>query len=140
MELFAGLFFGVWTLVGVVFIIVSVCMGAFRRKKAEQCTDCVTGTVVDVRLRRSQNGGSYHPVVEYMANGEMQHVESLTGRRPAKYRAGERVLVYFDPEKPRRFYIEGDGTAALLEKIFLLVGLGCILIGCIVVLIVLYAA
>ena len=123
------MFFAIWALVGVVFIGVSLLLRRVRLRKAERCTLCVPGTVVELAYRRSKNGGMYYPVVEYAVGGKKVRARASTGRNPARYRMGEGVRVCCDPDAPEYFCIEGDTTMALLEKVFLFVGLACILIG-----------
>lgn len=132
MTLFSLIFFGVWALVGLVFLIVSLILRRVRIRRIERCTMSAPGVIVDMRYRSSQKGGSYHPVVEFHVQGRPVHVESAIGSRPSRFVQGERVLVHFDPERPARFYIDGDNTVVILERVFLFVGLGCILIGSLV--------
>jgi len=129
MELFSVIFFGTWAFVGAVFLLVALILWKVRTRKEQQCTEAVSGVVAELAYHRSQSGGVYCPVVEYTANGEKLRVKSGSDSRPARYAEGQQVLVYYDPDKPKRFYIEGDRTLPLLEKIFLFSGLACILIG-----------
>lgn len=127
------LFFGVWTCIGGVFLLVAWFMRRARLRKLERCVMTAPGVVVAMAYRRgNEYGGSYHPVVEFSANGRVLRVSSNYGSTPARYAEGERVVVRYDPEKPSRFYLEGDPVPVLLERIFLFVGLGCVLIGSLV--------
>lgn len=132
MEMFSVMFFGVWAFVGAVFLLITLILRKLRLSKEQKCTMTVPATVVELAYHRNQSGGAYYPVVEFAVNGESVRVKSGSGSRPARYEQGQRVTVCYDPDKPKRFYIEGDGTLALLEKIFLFIGLGCILIGSLV--------
>ena len=130
---FAWLFFGIWALVGLVFVLVAWILRRVRLRRAERCTACVTGTVVELEYRhRGEQGGAYYPVVEFPVNGQKHRVRSSCGSRPARYAAGDSVTVRYDPENPDRFELEGDRVLALLERVFLFVGLGCVLIGSLV--------
>lgn len=129
MEMFSIIFFGVWALVGAVFLLVTLILRKVRLSKAEKCTMSAPATVVELAYHRNQSGGAYYPVLEFAVNGEIVRVKSGSGSRPARYQQGQRVTVCYDPDKPRRFYIQGDRMLALLEKIFLFAGLGCMLIG-----------
>lgn len=140
MELFSLLFFGVWTFIGAVFLLIVLILYRIRRTKSERCTLRVPAEVAEVVRYRNQSGGTYYPVLEYRVNGTVLRVKSNWGSRPAKYEKGQRVTVCCDPEKPKSFYIEEDRSPVLLEKIFLFIGLGCILIGSIVGYVVLRAA
>ncbi len=135
MEWLPWLFFGVWTSIGVVFLLVVGFMRRARMRRMEQCVMVASGVVVAMEYHRSGgHGGSHHPVVEFSANGQVLRVYSSYGSTPPRYAEGERVTVHYDPAKPSRFYLEGDSVPVLLERIFLFVGLGCVLIGSLVAL------
>ena len=130
---FTWLFFGIWALVGRVFVLVAWILRRVRLRRAERCTACASGTVVELEYRHwKKQGGAYYPVVEFPVDGQIHRVRSNCGSRPARYAAGEAVTVRYDPEDPDRFELEGDHVLALLERVFLFVGLGCVLIGSLV--------
>ena len=130
---FAWLFFGIWASVGLVFVWVAWILRRVRLRRAERCTMCVSGTVVELAYRhRPKQGGVYDPVVEFPVNGRMYRARLNCGSRPARYAAGDSVTVRYDPENPDRFELEGDRVWVILERVFLFVGLGCVLIGSLV--------
>ena len=129
--MFPMFFFGVWALVGVAFLSVALILRRVNRNKMQRCTRTAAGTVVEVVYRRRGNGerGAYHPVVEYAVDGEIFRMHSGARHNPPQYQGGESVNVHYDPEQPEYFYIGDNGTAHVLEKVFLLAGLVCILLG-----------
>ena len=129
MELFSVIFFSTWAVVGAAFLLTALILWKVRTRREQLCTETALGIVVELAYYRNQSGGSYCPVVEFAAKGETLRVRSGSGSRPARYAVGQAVEVHYDPDRPKRFYIEGDRTLALLEKIFLFSGLACILIG-----------
>ena len=130
--MFSMMFFAIWAVVGVVFLIVALITRRVNRTQMERCTRSVTGTVIGLEYYRNQNGGAYYPVIEFDAGGKAVRVRSRVGSNPPKYEAGEQVAVNFDPDKPERFYIGEGRTERFLEKVFLLVGLACLLVGSLV--------
>ena len=132
LTMFCWMFFGIWALVGAIFVAVALILRRVRQRRLEKCTMSATGTVVELRCRRSRNGGAYYPVVEFEAAGKPVRVCSNYGSSPARYAQGQRVSVRYDADETARFYIEGDRTARILETVFLFVGLGCVLIGSLV--------
>ena len=132
LTMFCWMFFGIWSLVGVIFVAVALILRRARRRKAERCTMSATGVVVELRHRRGRNGSAYYPVGELEAAGKPVRLYSNYGSSPARYAQGQRVLVYYDADNPACFYIDGDRTAHILETVFLFVGMGCVLIGSLV--------
>lgn len=92
-----------------------------RRKTASMVT---TARVVDVECRRDSGGSTYYyPVFEYYAGGRMQRVVSTFGSSPCRYQTGEETELYYDPEKPEKFWCERDTKMMkLLCGIFMGIG------------------
>jgi Protein of unknown function (DUF3592) len=61
-----------------------------------------TGVVVALSHSPGEGGTLKHPVVEFTtAEGELVEFESPVGQSPPAYRVGQRVLVLYDPARPK---------------------------------------
>ncbi len=59
------------------------------------------GRVIDLEYRRSDDGGSYYPVVRFRsAGGEEITLRSRVGTSPPAFSEGEAVTVLYDPRDP----------------------------------------
>ena len=77
--LFEVFFSGIWTLIGVVFLIIGIVMLKNAKKKRINCTSQTYGKVTDIVRRVSQDSDgsssvSWHPVFEYHI-GELKYVQ-----------------------------------------------------------------
>lgn len=139
--MFVIIFSGVWTLVGVVFIIVGIVMFNNKRKKEINCTSSTYGKVIDIVHRSySRNGGyssSWHPVFEYNVGELKLKKESPFGSSQSRYAIGQDIQIYYNPENYNEYYIAGDSLPNTLVKIFTFVGIGAIIIGIISAIIIL---
>ncbi len=109
---------------GLLFLLIGIfLMKVFgrRRKTASMVT---TARVVDVECRRDSGGSTYYyPVFEYYAGGRMQRVVSTFGSSPCRDQTGEETELYYDPEKPEKFWCERDTKMMkLLCGIFMGIG------------------
>ena len=130
--IFIAIFSGIWCFLGMVFLGVSWIISSVRANKEETCTSKAIGTVADL-VRGGYRSGCLYPVVGYTtARGEDLKVRSNIGTNPPRYAVGQTVHIRYDPNKPEKFYIDGDSTANLLKKIFFFVGIGMITVGLIV--------
>lgn len=134
--LFIILFSGIWCFVGIVFLIVSKIISSVQKRKERVCTSKAIGTVIDT-VRSSSNGnghyGAWYPIIQYItARGENIVKRSLTGANPPKYKRGENVYIHYNPNRAEEFYIDGDGAADILKKVFLIVGILAVMIGVVV--------
>ena len=64
--------------------------------------------------------------------GETLSVTSAVSTNPPKYKVGDIVNVKYAPNKPQKFYIDGDNTINIVKIVFLCVGLGLIVLGLLV--------
>lgn len=132
--MFVIIFSGVWTLVGVVFLIIGIVMINNRKKKEINCTSMTYGKVTDIVRHENydSDGGyssSWHPVFEYNI-GELKFIkESPYGSSQSKYAIGQDIEVYYNPEDYNEYYIAGDTLPKTLATIFTMVGIGAIFIA-----------
>lgn len=132
--LFAVFFSGIWTLIGVVFLIIGIVMLKNAKKKRINCTSQTYGKVTDIVRRVSQDSDgsssvSWHPVFEYNI-GELKYVqESIYGAPRSKYARGQNVEIYYNPENYNKYYVAGDSHPRKLATIFTIVGIAAIIIA-----------
>jgi Protein of unknown function (DUF3592) len=119
--------FGIFLAVGLIFLGVGLFLGlnTIRYNAAAVKT---TGTVVDL-LEKGNH--AFSPVVVYAdANGVRHRYISGVSSKPAGYRIGESVEIYYDPKNPDDASIAGwreyflSLITGVLGLIFSLVGLG----------------
>ncbi|MGA9335355.1 MAG: DUF3592 domain-containing protein [Rudaea sp.] len=93
------------------------------------------GTVTDLDYQRGSKGkGTYHPVVEFSAQGgKIIHFTSSTGSNPASYSRGDHLRVLYDGANPEHASIDSFmsnwfGTLMLggLGLVFALIGGGIV--------------
>ena len=135
-------FAGVLGFLGVVFIVVGIAIAKNWKNKVNNCTQKVTGKVVDIVSHTSSSGGmdatyttSWYPIIEYEADGETLTEQSPYGSYESKYVKGRKVEVCYNPENHKDFYIVGDNIAKISTKVFTIVGTGELAVAIILVLI-----
>ena len=138
--LFTLIFTGVWCLVGLVFIAVGIGLRLSFNRREERLRARASGTVTEVvrRVSHSRNGNSvsWHPIVDFEADGRRISLECDEGGGRKRFYEGQAVEVLYDPDDPACFRLEGRSTILLLGNIFLAMGLGCVAIGIVAALIV----
>ena len=131
-EQFILIFTGVWSLIGIIFLMGSLIISSVQKRKAKVCTSKTVGTVVDVIWKSGSDPkySSWHHVVQYTAaTGQTVNTTYAYGTNPSKYETGQTVHIRYNPHNPHEFYIAGDKTAKIVQIVFLCVGIGGILIG-----------
>lgn len=133
LDLFIIMFTGIWCLVGGVFLAVGFGLRRSLLRRDERQRARSTGRIAEVvrRVSRGSDGESvsWHPVVEFEADGRRISLESDEGGGRKRFYEGQPVEVLYDPDDPSSFHLEGRSIGALMSRIFLAVGFGCIVIG-----------
>lgn len=126
--IFVLMFSGIWTLVGIIFLLIGVIMKNNMKKKELKCTFKTYGKVTDIvkRTHHDNDGGyssSWHPIFEYNI-GELKFIKEYSyGSSPSKYAIGQTVEIYYNPEDYHDFYIGGDTLPKTLAKVFTIIGI-----------------
>ena len=132
------IFLSVFCGIGVIFLMVAWIIASVMADRKKNCTAKAVGTVTDlVRSTnyhdRNSHARGFHPVVQYTTDkGETLSVTSAVSTNPPKYKVGDIVNVKYDPNKPQKFYIDGDNTINIVKIVFLCVGPGLIVLGLLV--------
>lgn len=113
-------------IVGGATVLLFYCVRRATRQNFRRQGKVVRGKVVDVILESHiQRGCLYYPIVKFtLENGEHIRGQYSDGTMPAAYKKGEEVTVYYQPDQPEDFIIEGQQR---MDVLVLLIGL--ILLG-----------
>lgn len=113
-------------IVGGATVLLFYCVRRATRQNFRRQDKVVRGKVVDVILESHiQQGRLYYPIVKFtLENGEYLRARYSDGTMPAAYKKGEEVTVYYQPDQPGDFIIEGQQR---MDVLVLLIGL--ILLG-----------
>lgn len=131
---FKILFCGVFSLVGLVFTIVGICVYQNHTHKVEVCTYEVAGSVIDLEAKRSTNSDgdsttAYYPVFRYEV-GDLTYVkESNSGSSNPRYHIGESVVMLLNPNNYDEYLVKGDSSPIIFCLIFGGLGVVSLLIG-----------
>ena len=131
-KAFLFAFSGTWIIVGIVFLAVGIGIGRALRRKEERQRANAEGVVLEMlrHTSHSRNGESvsWRPLVEFDYEGRRISLEGDTVSRK-KYYEGQRVQLYYDPDDPACFRIEGEGGERIVSRVFTVVGAVCLGIG-----------
>lgn len=116
------------------FLVLGVGYMIQNRDSRQQCTVSTTATIVGnvkciMHPPGKKNGyiPTYHPVVDYYANGELQHITCSDGQ-PRPLQQGLVVKIYYNPDQPEEFQFE-ENKKTFTEKyvFYITVGIAVIL-------------
>lgn len=82
------------------------------------------GVVVKMEMRRSSDGSTYVPIVEFVYQGRTFRKEAKISAGYRAFKTGERIFIYYDPGSPGKILIHGQFRIWGFGSIFLLTGLG----------------
>ena len=119
-RLFTAIFSGTIGLVGLAFLGVGLGILAAQNRKRGRCTAYAEGTVS--ALRAQFGSGSLRAVYGFSVDGRpVQYVSNFAGMSGVL--VGQRVSVYYDPERIGRVYIEEDARQIrLFARVFAVLG------------------
>ena len=107
-----------------------------ERKRIQNCTSMVTAEVVDLVRVESTDFDMYsptvswYPVYEYWTGQRTVRIQSLAGGKENKYKTGQKIELYINPDNPEEIYCPSDSTK-FIQIIFGALG-GVLIIGCVV--------
>lgn len=102
---------GLFTLVGLIALVVGIVMLAERSSDKKRCTEPVSAVVVDFEKRYSRrHRTTYAPVFEY-EYGEIKYtyVSSVSSKKP-DYSRGDKTTLMIDPNVPTVVYMQNNTT------------------------------
>ena len=78
---------------------------------------------------------SWFPTVKYQVGDETIEKRFDYGNAKPKYKEGQKVEIYYNPQKPEDFYISGEKVQQTVGRVFTMVGWLLLVIDIIVVII-----
>lgn len=127
-----------FTVFGLIFFIIGICVLIQPKLKAKRCTESVTAEVIEnIKVRSHYNNDNnhgthsvtYRPVFEFEHNGQHYNIKSNTSSNPPVFEVGEKVELKINPNDPTDFYAPSDSTFTLVGLIFVGIGLIFTIIG-----------
>lgn len=124
----------------VIFIgIVSAIVGAFlifnRTDMVKRCTEETEANVIgivedkDVPSGKPKEEGSYYelekvyyPVLEYQAGDNTVIKKYSVGDSKIKYKIGDKVSIFYDPNKPEDYYIKEENGNNVVGIVLIVIG------------------
>lgn len=104
------------------------------RMSYARCSADVQGVVVDNVFEHNDDDGTYYPVFKYEYHGKSFEQKSTSGRYPAQYRIGDRVIVHVNPDDPGEYYVDKDDgivimALSVLSGAFLVLGVMFVIVS-----------
>ena len=110
--------------IGVIFIIVGIVAMHQGNSLKRRCTEQTIGTVVENICHEDSTytRPTYFPVIEYQAGDRTISQMSKSGEYPSKYKEGDQVEIYYNPNNVQEYIIKGDSTSNYVGIIALVLG------------------
>lgn len=139
-----------WAISCVVLALGFICGGAglffrYYSRRNESYKGHAEARVVDIVAESRKGQASFSEfhnrqaaVFEFYAGGKLIKVKDPTDTYPCPYHLNQRIRINYDIDEPEHFYIEGKNRWEQLASAVSILGVTCIVAGC--VLFLLYAA
>lgn len=133
-----NIFIAFWSLFGLFWIMRGIIIFKNMEKNKSVCTSKTSGKVIDIEEYKGKMI-AYNPVFEYTV-GDYKYVKEYTyGSNVIPYKIGQEVEIYYNPNKPDQYYVEGDTLYKMVAKIIIFLGIICLLVSLVFVVIALMA-
>ncbi|MCH5157506.1 MAG: DUF3592 domain-containing protein [Clostridiales bacterium] len=114
-------------LIGIIFVVAGVIVLKQGDSLAKRCTEETIGTVVEIISERSYSSDNqftytYYPVIEYQVGERTISQKSRSGQDPPKYKVGQQVEIYYNPNNVEEYIIKEDSTTKILGIGFIVIG------------------
>ena len=106
--------------IGLALFFISFSRRSNDKNLRQRCTEKTRGYITN---NRSKKGVS--KCVDYSV-GDKDYFLKINSRKPSKYEVGSSVNIFYNPNKPSEFYIEGEEAASLSMPLFVASGV-CLL-------------
>lgn len=111
-----------------IFLTIGTGMLSEESKKHKNYTQKTTARVKELKKKQSGKPGTpgsarYYPVFEYRANGQFIRAESRVGSDKPKYKEGDEVTIFYDPNSRQDFYIPETKSARIIGTVFTVIGI-----------------
>ncbi len=123
---------GILSLIGIIFLLIGILMLSHIKKKIKRCILKTNGIIKDIIKHKGyDNDGKkslgYYPVFEYHVGDVTITKESAYGSGKPRFKKGQNVEIYYNPQKCSEYYVKDDNIPNILAKVFTIVG--AVLIG-----------
>ena len=117
----------VFMLVGVTFLAVGIVFAIHQTQLKNRCTLEVNAIISDILSKdeRHENDDGhvsystvYTPVYSYNVDGQLYTTHSNTYSSNIRYRRGQTIQIFCDPDDPETFYAPNDTTNTILTVVF----------------------
>lgn len=117
----------VFMLVGVTFLAVGIGFAIHQTQLKNRCTLEVNAIISDILSKdeRHENDDGhvsystvYTPVYSYKVDGQLYTTHSNTYSSNIRYRRGQTIQIFCDPDDPETFYAPNDTTNTILTVVF----------------------
>ena len=112
----------VFMLVGVTFLAVGIGFAIHQTQLKNRCTLEVNAIISDERHEDDDGHVSYStvytPVYSYNVDGQLYTTHSNTYSSNTRYRRGQTIQIFCDPDDPETFYAPNDTTNTILTVVF----------------------
>ena len=122
-------FCGLFTIVGVIFLVPSAGALINEITLREDCTEITDGTVIQMILNPADlsdddSSDTWTPVFRYEASGRIYEQRHSVSSSPPRCKVGEAVTIRYDPNDPNRYVVKGDYSPLILYGAITIMCLG----------------
>lgn len=108
----------IFLVVGVAFLTIGIGLRISDQNKRERCTAKTQAEVVDIVSSTDSDGTTYAPVFSYTVSGQEYVKQRNSYSNPCNYYKGQKVALYYNPNRPDEFYADGDNVYKILFYVF----------------------
>lgn len=115
---------GIFLFIGIIFLGICMISRSHIRGMENRCTAETQATVV--RVKESDEGGSYSPVVEFTTDDGRQVTaqNNIYSSEFVDLFEGDEVEIHYDPDSPRKNYYIGEGLRSFNLIYYIFGGVG----------------
>ena len=136
----AYLFEIVALLIAILFLSIGLVVRSRQKRLRNNCTMCTYGTITNVfEGRVSDDGGRlWFPEFEFTVGDETLTKTTNTGSNPPRYKVGQVVQVFYNPNNYDEYYLDEDPVREILSTVFIAFGIMWMVVGLLTPLFVMY--
>ena len=114
-------------LFGAVFVFAGHKITSNHEKLMNDCDVSTTGTVIDNQLEYTDDSQNYYPIFQFEYDGNVYSARYSVGSYPASFNVGDTAELLISSKDPTKFFVNGDKSYKLFERVF--TGAGWLFIG-----------
>lgn len=118
---------------GILFVIAGIVVLNQGNNLKNRCSEETIGTVVElIREVNSDDEYIYFPVIEYQVGDDIISQKSRSGQGSPKYREGDQIEIFYNPDNIQEYIIKGDSTSSFVGIMAIVLGSVAVLAGFII--------